>query len=124
MKKLLVILMATLVSLSAQAGDYSYLTFETTDGAKVSISVTSLSIAVSGTALTAGTQTFELANLSKMYFSTSNETSGISSVRLNEDEQDALYYDLQGRKVSRDQMRSGQVYVVKTQNGTSKITVK
>ena len=124
MKKLLVILMATLVSLSAQAGDYSYLTFETTDGAKVSISVASLSIAVSGTALTAGTQTFELANLSKMYFSTSNETSGISSVRLNEDEQDALYYDLQGRKVSRDQMRSGQVYVVKTQNGTSKITVK
>lgn len=124
MKKLLVILMATLVSLSAQAGDYSYLTFETTDGAKVSISVTSLSIAVSGTALTAGTQTFELANLSKMYFSTSNETSGISSVRLNENEQDALYYDLQGRKVSRDQMRSGQVYVVKTQNGTSKITVK
>ena len=124
MKKLLVILMATLVSLSAQAGDYSYLTFETTDGAKVSISVTSLSIAVSGTALTAGTQTFELANLSKMYFSTSNETSGISSVRLNENEQDALYYDLQGRKVSRDQMRSGQVYIVKTQNGTSKITVK
>ncbi len=116
--------MATLVSLSAQAGDYSYLTFETTDGAKVSISVTSLSIAVSGTALTAGTQTFELANLSKMYFSTSNETSGISSVRLNENEQDALYYDLQGRKVSRDQMRSGQVYIVKTQNGTSKITVK
>ena len=33
-------------------------------------------------------------------------------------------YDLQGRKVTKDEMRSGQVYIVKTKSGTHKNAVK
>ena len=123
MKKLLSILVILAASLTARAADYGYLTFETKDGGKVSVAVTSLSITISGTTLTAGSQSFTLANLSKMYFSTSNETTGIISVKSEEITADGVY-DLQGRKVSEDQMQSGQVYIVKTQSGTHKITVK
>jgi len=113
-------------TLTAHADDYTYLTFETTDGAKVSVAVSSLTIAISGTTLTAGSQSFTLSNLSKMYFSTSDETSGTTGIRtisvqdLNEASE---IYDLNGRKVSKDQLRKG-VYVVKSKNGTYKIAVK
>lgn len=40
-------------TLAMQAGDYPYLTFETTDGNKVSVSTESLTLTVSGTTLTA-----------------------------------------------------------------------
>ena len=86
-----------------QAGDYPYLTFETTDGNKVSVSTESLTLTVSGTTLTAGNQSFTLVNLSKMYFS--------------------IIYDLKGNKVSKSQMQKG-VYIVKTNKGTFKMTVK
>ena len=43
-------------TLTAHAADYTYLTFETTDGAKVSVEASSLSITISGTTLTAGSQ--------------------------------------------------------------------
>ena len=113
-------------TLSMHAADYTYLTFETIGGAKVSVSATSLTITISGTTLTAGNQSFELSNLSKMYFSTSNETTGIGALLVNSEELkvNSEVYDLQGRKVSKDQMRSGQVYIVKTNSGTYKIAVK
>ena len=111
-------------TLSAHADSYTYLTFETTDGAKVSVSASSLTITISGTTLKAGDQSFTLSNLSKMYFSNSNETTGISEeIRVDSEESTAIY-DLNGRQVTKDQMRSGQVYVVKTKNGTHKIAVK
>lgn len=125
-KKLLFLLMFMVGTLTAHADDYTYLTFETTDGAKVSVAVSSLTIAISGTTLTAGSQSFTLSNLSKMYFSTSDETSGTTGIRtisvqdLNEASE---IYDLNGRKVSKDQLRKG-VYVVKSKNGTYKIAVK
>ena len=59
--------------LAVQAEEYTYLTFETMDGAKVSVSVEGLTLTISGTTLTAGSQTFTLSNLSKMYFSNSDE---------------------------------------------------
>ena len=124
MKKLFLFLLLMAGTLTAQAADYAYLTFETTDGAKVSVEASSLTITISGTTLTAGSQSFTLSNLSKMYFSTSNETTDIKTLTASDWNEVADIYDLQGRKVSKDQMRSGQVYVVKTKNGTHKLTVR
>ncbi len=123
MKKILLFLFLITGTLSMQAGDYSYLTFETTDGNKVSVSVSGLNITISGTTLTAGSQSFTLSNLSKMYFSTSDETTGISEVMTDGLNEATEIYDLRGMQVSKDQMRRG-VYIVKTKNGTFKINVK
>ena len=127
MKKILLSFMALIGVLTAQAESYSYLTFETTDGAKVSVSTIGLSLSISGTMLTAGSQTFTLSNLNRMYFSTTDEstTTGIKTIdssQLSIDESVEVY-DLQGHKVEKSQMRNG-AYIVKTKNGTFKIAVK
>lgn len=126
MKKIILFLNMLVGVLSAQAGDYAYLTFETTDGSKVSVSVASdVTLTISGTTLTAGTQSFTLANLSKMYFTASDETSttGISKVMKTDLDEATEIYDLQGHKVTKDLMRRG-VYVIKTKQGTFKLNVK
>ena len=123
MKNLFLVLAFMIGTLTAHAADYTYLTFETTDGAKVSVEVSSLTIAISGTTLTAGGQSFTLSNLSKMYFSTSDETSDIKAISTDELNEVTEVYDLSGRKVSKDQMTKG-VYVIKSKSGTCKIAVK
>ncbi len=123
MKKLLLFLTLMIGTLTAHAEDYTYLTFETTDGAKVSVEASSLTITISGTTLTAGSQSFTLSNLSKMYFSSSDETTGIETLSVSDWNEITDIYDLNGRKVSKDQMQRG-VYVIKTKNGTHKIAVK
>ena len=113
-------------TLTAQAGDYTYLTFETTDGAKASVSVEGLTLSISGNNLTAGTQTFTLSNLSKMYFSTSGEmTTGIEGIENSQFiiDNSMDIYDLKGHKVTKAQMKKG-VYIVKAKNKTYKIVVK
>ena len=123
MKKIVLFMTMLVGTLTAQASDYTYLTFETTDGAKASVSVSNLTLSISGTTLTAGTQSFTLSNLSKMYFSNTDETTGISEVmKANLDEATEIY-NLQGHKVSKDQMRRG-VYVIKTKQGTYKMVVR
>ena len=125
MKTKVLTLLLLLVAMMAQAADYPYLTFEMTDGAKTSVSVTSLSISIADGKLTVGGQTFDLSSLSKMYFSTASESTDISVVKNSQltIDDDAEIYDLQGRKVSKDQMRHG-IYVVKTKNGTFKVNMK
>ena len=124
MKRLLFILMMMTGVLAMQAADYPYLTFETTDGNKVSVSTESLTLTVSGTTLTAGNQSFTLVNLSKMYFSTSDEsTTGITETLAVDLNEVTDIYDLKGNKVSKSQMQKG-VYIVKTNKGTFKMTVK
>ena len=111
-------------ALTTQAADYPYLTFVTTDGDKASVSVSSLTLTVSGTTLTAGSQSFTLSNLSKMYFSTSDETTtGIEEITNAALDEATDIYDLQGHKVTKEQMRKG-VYIVKTKNRTYKIVVR
>ena len=112
--------------LTVQADNYTYLTFETTDGTKASVSVASdITLSFNGALLTVGSQTFTLTNLSKAYFSTSDETSttGISTIMKADLDEATEIYDLQGHKVSKDQMRRG-VYVIKTKQGTFKLKVK
>jgi len=123
MKKLLVFLMVLAGALTAQADGFSYLTFETTDGEKVSVSLESLTLSISGTTLMAGSQSFNLSNLSKMYFSENDETDGIKSITGDALDEATEIYDLQGHKVSKDQMRKG-AYIIKTKQGTYKIAVK
>ena len=106
-------------------GDYSYLTFETTDGAKASVSVEGLTLSISGTTLTTNSQSFTLSNLSKMYFSTTDETTttGIENISIETLDEATDIYDLQGHKVTKAQMKKG-VYIVKTKNKTYKMVVK
>ena len=124
MKKILMLLTMLVGALTAQAEDYTYLTFETTDGAKASVSVASdVTLTISGTTLTVGSQSFTLTNLSKMYFSNTDETTGIEEITSATLDEATDIYDLQGHKVSKDQMRRG-VYIVKTNSRTYKMVVK
>ena len=129
MKKIVLLLMTLVGSvLTVQAEDtYTYLTFETTDGSKTSVDVSSLPVTINldNSTLTIGNQTFALADLSKMYFSTQSETTGIETIDNGQWTMDnsAEFYDLQGHKVSKAQMKKG-VYIVKTNRKTFKIVMR
>ena len=123
MKKIVIIMMALVGALTVQAEEYAYLTFETTDGAKASVDVSSLTLTVSGNTLTAGSQTFTLSNLSKMYFSNTSETTAIEEITTATLDEAADIYDLQGHKVTKEQMKRG-VYIAKTKSKTYKMIVK
>lgn len=123
MKKLLLLLAILSATLTAKAQDYTYLTFQTTDGTKISVPASSLTITISGTSLTAGSQTFVLSNLSKMYFSNDNESTGVSTLDSEQLDGTSEIYDLNGRKISKANLQKG-VYIVKSKNGTCKIAQK
>jgi hypothetical protein len=124
MKKIYLLLMMGMAGAqSLRAADYTYLTFETTDGAKASVEVSSLTITVSGNTLTAGSQTFALSNLLKMYFSNADETTAIEEITAETLDEAVDVYDLQGHKVSKDQLRKG-IYIVKSKSRTYKMMVK
>lgn len=123
MRKVVFGLMIIVGVLTAQAGEYTYLTFEMTDGTKASVPVTSLTMTISGQTMKVGSETFVLTNLSKMYFSTANETTAIDETTLSSIDEAVDIYDLQGHKVKKDQMKRG-VYVVKTKSRTYKLIVK
>jgi hypothetical protein len=124
MKKILLLLTLLVGTLTAQADEYTYLTFETTDGAKASVAVENLTLTISGTTLTAGSQSFTLSNLSKMYFSTSDKTTtGIEEITNAALDEATDIYDLQGHKLTKEQMQKG-VYIVKTKNRTYKMVVR
>lgn len=122
MKKNILILALLVGAITAQADDYPYLTFETSNGEKVSIEFSSdLSLVFSSTTLKVGNQqTFNLKDLKKMYFSPVSQTTGISTVT-TDDYKIYGYYDLQGRPV--EQPTKG-IYVIKTSKGTKKVYVK
>ena len=125
MRRFFLFLMMVVGTLSMQAADYPYLTFELSDGSKASVSVTSdMALTFSGSTLTIGTNSFTLTNLSKMYFSAQDETvTGISALETADSDDVIAIYDLQGHQVRKDQMRRG-VYLIKTNKGTSKVCIK
>ena len=125
MKKILATILMMVGIMTASAADYPYLTFETTDGEKISVSVSSLTMTISGTTLTVGSQTFTLTNLNKMYFSTTDEstTTGINEIKNVSLDECTEIYDMNGMKVTRQQMTKG-IYIVKTNKGTHKIIMK
>lgn len=123
MKKLILLLSILTSAITARASDYTYLTFETTDGNKISVPAAELQINISGSTLTAGSQSFTLSNLSKMYFSTADMTTGIAALTAEELEESAEIYDLNGCRVSKDALQKG-VYVIKNKKGNFKIAVR
>ena len=133
MKKIVLLLMTLAGALTVQGRvhtlqemaerAYNFLTFEMTDGAKVSVAISSLTLTINGNTLTAGSQTFTLSNLSKMYFSNTDETTGIEEMTRATLEEAAEIYDLQGHRIAKEQMTKG-VYIVKTKSKTQKIVVK
>ena len=135
MKKFVLLLMTLIGTLKVQADSFSYLTFETTDGEKVSVAVDeSLDLSISGTTLTVGSQSFTLTNLLKMYFTETDETAtGIESIQKsnfsqNEIEDDAEVYDLKGNKIVNGKLSNGKlthgVYIIKTTDKTYKLIIK
>jgi len=126
MKKFLLTLLLFVAALSVKAYDYPYLVFQTTDGTVTAVSVESLSVTISNGQLVAtnsdGTKTFTLTELSKMYFSTDGN-SDIKVIANSQLKDDYEVYDLQGRKISSDEMKSG-IYVIKTKDGSQKVNVK
>lgn len=122
MKRLLLIL-AVMLGMEAYAGNYAYLTFETTDGEKSSVKVEGLTITLAGTTLSTGDLSFEVSNLSKMYFSANDETTGITQITLDECDENTVIYDLKGRQLTKEQMKDG-VYLIKGTDKTYKIVVR
>ena len=126
MKSFILGILMMIGTLPAMAGNYPYLTFELTDGAKVSVSVSSLSLSVNGNTLKAGAQTFTISNLSKMYFSSIDETSGVTAIDelTAEDLEGKEIYDLNGHRLDSDAQLPRDVYIVKSKNKTCKIVVR
>ena len=127
MKSFILGILMMIGTLPAMAGNYPYLTFELTDGAKVSVSVSSLSLSFNGNTLKAGSQTFTISNLSKMYFSSTDETNGGATVieELAADDLEAKeIYDLNGHRLDSDAQLPRGAYIVKSKNKTCKIVVR
>lgn len=123
--------MGALTAQASGGSDYPYLTFETTDGAKASIPVSSLTMTINGNTLTVGDQQFTLTNLAKMYFSTNDETAaGIENV--NDNDNYIEVYDLQGKNVESEKVNgkwlNGKlprgIYIVKMKDKTYKLMVR
>ena len=124
MRKVLLSLILMMGATAVNADSYTYLTFELTDGSKASVSVSSVSLNFSGTTLTVGNETYTLTNLSKMYFTTSDQTTtGIESVTTETLNEAAEIFDLNGHKVQKAEMKKG-IYIVKTNAGTHKMIVR
>lgn len=125
MKRKLLSVLLSVSMLPACAESYDYLTFVTTDGAKASVPAASLSLSVSGNMLSAGSQSFAISNLLKMYFSTTDETTATSIGIVADTGMDEItdVFDLQGKRVAKDQMQNG-TYIIKTSQGTFRIMVK
>jgi len=131
MKKITIVFLMLVSALAASAEGFSYLTFELTDGSKVSVDVSQLTLSISGNTLKAGSQIFTLANLSKMYFSSTNKTTtGIENIEelALTDLSIAEIYDLNGRRIVNGWSMKGRlpqgVYVVKTKEKTYKLMVR
>lgn len=131
MKKIAIVFLLLVSALATSAEGFPYLTFELTDGSKVSVDVTQLTLAISGNTLKAGSLSFTLTNLSKMYFSNTNETTtGIEDVdeQALSDFSIAEVYDLNGRRILNGSSMKGRlpqgVYIVKTREKTYKMMVR
>ena len=127
--------MVLLEALTAQADSYPYLTFQNSDGTTQSVSVSSLVLTFSNGNLVAtnsdGSLSITLGDLSKMYFSTSeeNSSSGISEIEATGGT--ATVYTLSGTRLgefgslseARTELRKG-IYVVVVDGKSYKITIK
>ena len=124
MRRLLLILSVVVFAPCVWGENYTYLTFETVEGSKVSVDASELSITFDGNTLKAGGQSFLLTNLSKMYFSQTDETlTGVGRVWADEVSGASAVFDLNGRAVTGGVLSNG-VYVIKDKSGNCKLVVR
>ena len=134
MKKIFLMLAFVASFVTANAGDYKFLTVQQTNGAEQSFTASGLTITFSSGNMVInenGTSTtVSLSGLSKMFFS--EEATGIETLDHAASATDGtVIYDLQGRKVatttplnvSTSKLPKG-VYIVKQGDRSFKITVK
>ncbi len=129
MKKYLLLLITLIGPSCIYADDYPYLTFETADGTRTSVSVSSLTLSISDGKLTAGDKTFTLTDLTKMYFSTTDVTSIEKVMETVEGEVEV--FNLRGVSMGKyENIRSAAsalktgIYVIKSKSETIKVSVK
>ena len=127
MKKILLLTLLTSMTASMWAEESGYLVFTLNDGTTKSITTKGLKLTFANGNLTATNSTdnltIVLASLQKMFFSDEGTTEIAGTEKASDDDGEAVYYDLQGHQVQKNQMRKG-VYIVKTKNKTYKMTVK
>lgn len=133
MRKTMFILASMAILPTIHAYEYPYLTFENTDGTKMSVAVESLVLTINDGHIVAtntnGSLPLPLSTLGKMYFSTSGST-GINANDIQADEEVEAYsttgvsmgkYD--NITAARQSLPCG-IYLIKTKRATQKITVK
>ena len=119
MKKIVLLFLAMMgLSVAHADNSYTYLTFETTDGARISVPASQLKMTIRGNTLSTGEQTFTL------YFTATDETTtGISTATAATIDEATEIYDLNGRRIDNRNLPKG-VYIVKAKDRTYKMTVK
>ena len=135
MKRLLITLVIfAAIGHSVQAGDFTYLTFQSIDGTEISFSVSQLKITFSNGQLVAENsetnQTISLSDLNKMYF-TNSAVTNIEEDQPIADEAGVEVFTTAGVSMGRfsslsqaKQALSMGVYIVKQSDKTYKIAIK
>lgn len=130
MRILLMALWMMLSSLSVNAEDFTYLTFQTKDGTEYSLAVSGLSITfIDGNMVASDGTTLPLSNLNKMYFTS---TSDIAKLKREGTAGTVLVFNGAGIQIGTYSTLSEALsvlgkglYVIKKSNGeTDKVTVK
>ncbi len=120
-------------SVHADDYEYPYLVFQTSSGATKAISVESLTLTVSNGELiatnSAGTQTFTLSELSTMSFS--EVATAVTEIEASTDSEAVEIFSIAGVALgSYDNLKSAEqalpagIYIVKSNQKTSKIALK
>lgn len=134
MKKFLTIMAALLIAISMQAYDYPYLSFQTSEGTVQSVSVNELIITFSNGQLvltnTDGSQTFSLSDLSYMFFSKEQNTTGVTRIE-DVSNQTVEVFTLNGLALGRfeslqkakAELKPG-LYLMKSNGKTQKVVVR
>ena len=128
MKKTMILILLSVITLVTRAADYNYLVFTLTDGSEQAIVAANLNITFTDGNLVATTAnetlaTIPLASLQKMQFSETN-TAGISALPIDGQDDIKAIYDLQGRMMPLDTQLPKGTYIVKTSRRTIKVHVK
>ena len=136
MKRLLIVSVALLAAMSSQADNYPYLSFQSSDGATLSMAVESLSMTFTdgGSQLVVAngseSHTLDVADLQRMFFSV-NSATGISELAPSASDASLKAYTVEGVYVGtfsslsdlEESVESG-IYVVKTSGRTFKTAVR